>query len=97
MRGTPLVLLVAVCSVSSVCQTSRIKALQSAAAAGDTRAQFALGLAHEFGDGTTSDCAQAAAWYRRAADRGLPEAQNNFGKLLMMGKGVPQNEAEAMK
>ena len=38
----------------------------------------------------------AAKWYRRAADQGNGEAQNNLGYLYMTGKGVHQDEAEAL-
>ena len=35
--------------------------------------------------------AEAAKWYRRAAERGLAEAQYSLGSLYADGRGVPQN------
>src|SRR5689334_6842286 len=98
MRRILLVLLSAmVWVIPSLGQSARVRGLQTAAASGDMLAQFSLGLAYEYGNGVERDISQAAEWYRRAADRGLPEAQNNYGRLLMMGLGVTENDAEAMK
>jgi TPR repeat protein len=41
------------------------------------------------------DLAEAARWYRKAADRGSAVAQNNLGVLYAEGKGVRQDMAEA--
>ena len=38
---------------------------------------------------------QAAVWYWKAAEQGVPEAQSNLGLLYEEGKGVPQDYAEA--
>ena len=37
---------------------------------GDAKAQFALGLMHENGEGVEADAAAAAGWYRRSAEQG---------------------------
>ncbi len=34
-------------------------------------------------------------WYRKAADQGNADAQNNIGTLYRNGQGVKQNNAEA--
>jgi TPR repeat protein len=39
--------------------------------------------------------AEAASWYRKAAEQGLSTAQNNLGSLSEQGRGVPQNFVEA--
>ena len=39
--------------------------------------------------------AEAAEWYRMAAERGLAEAQNNLGVMLKDGQGVMRDYAEA--
>ncbi len=44
-----------------------------AAAQNDARAAYNLGLAHEFGRGVPKSDAEAVAWYRKSADRGLVE------------------------
>ena len=41
--------------------------------------------------------AEAAKWWRLAADQGNTFAQYNLGTLYDDGKGVPQNKAEALK
>ena len=43
------------------------------------------------------DYAEAAKWYRVAADNNVDGAQNNLGLLYEHGRGVPQDYAEAMK
>jgi TPR repeat protein len=43
------------------------------------------------------DNADAERWYRRAAEQGRAEAQNNLGLMYIIGRGVPKNDAEAMK
>jgi len=64
---------------------------------GDPRAEFVLGLLYEKGRGIMMDAAAAAEWYRRAADQGLAEAQNNLGALYSNGEGVRHDHAEALK
>ena len=46
-------------------------------------------------DEDESDEAQAARWYKQAADRGFARAQYNLGLLLEDGRGVTKNEAAA--
>ena len=43
------------------------------------------------------DYAQAANWFRKAADQGHASAQSNLGNMYSNGRGVPQNYAEARK
>ena len=43
------------------------------------------------------DDADAEKWYRKAAERGGAEAQNNLGLIYVLGRGVPKDDAEAMK
>jgi len=43
------------------------------------------------------DDADAGRWYRKAAEGGRAEAQNNLGLLYVLGRGVPKDDAEAMK
>jgi uncharacterized protein len=39
--------------------------------------------------------AKAAGWFRKAAEQGLPQAQNRVALLLKEGKGVSQDKFEA--
>jgi TPR repeat protein len=49
----------------------------------------------DLGTGVPQDYAQAALWYRKAADQGDPQAQGNIGRLYDLGKGVPQDAVQA--
>ena len=49
------------------------------------------------GQGMRQDYAQAAKWFRRAAERGHAKAQYNLGVMYGTGRGVPQNNAEAVR
>ena len=60
-------------------------------------AQNALG--HMYGDGIVvrKDPAEAAKWYRKAADQGQLGAQVSLGVMYANGQGVPKDAAEAVK
>jgi hypothetical protein len=49
------------------------------------------------GEGVPQDYAEAAKWYRKAADQGYDVAQYNLGIMYDEGRGVPQDYAEAVK
>lgn len=69
-----------------------------AAQRGDADAQVKLGTAYlvrQQGN-VSENAAQAAKWYRAAANQGHALAQNNLGQLYISGIGVPQNKAEAI-
>ena len=65
------------------------------AEAGDTDAQYNLGLMYYEGEGVPQDYAEAAIWYRRAAQQGVADAQNNLGVMYEDGHGVPQDFVQA--
>ena len=65
------------------------------AESGNPRAQFALGLLHENGEGVEQDFEQAAHWYGLAADKGFAPAQTNLGLLYYEGRGFEQDFDEA--
>lgn len=70
--------------------------LRRAAEAGSAPAQFDLGrLLH--GQGTALSLAEAAEWFRKAADQSLAEAQYNLAVQLSMGQGVAKDEVEAAR
>jgi TPR repeat protein len=50
---------------------------------------------HEQGRGVPKDVAKAAAWYRRAAEQGDPQAQYDLSIMLLTGEGVTRDDAEA--
>jgi hypothetical protein len=69
--------------------------LMEQAKAGDEVAQYKLGYDYYLGRGIAQDYAQAAIWWRSAAEQGYADAQNNLGVLYNSGKGVPQSYSEA--
>lgn len=60
----------------------RILTLRARAEAGDLFSQITLGGILQFGREVAKDEAEAAAWYRRAAQQGSVEAANNLAWLL---------------
>ncbi len=65
------------------------------AEAGDSDAQFGVGVILDNGQGVSENDAEAAKWYRLAAEHGNPDAQFNLALLYDSGKGVEQNKEEA--
>ena len=67
------------------------------AEAGDTNAQFNLGVMYENGRGVPQDYKEAMKWYTLAAEQGDADAQYNLGIMYDNGQGVPQDYKEAVK
>ena len=66
-----------------------VRIFRPLAAAGDVNAQYNLAVMYEQGHGVARDPAQAALWYRKAADRGMPAAMVNLGVLMMSTVRAP--------
>ncbi|MHA1599584.1 MAG: tetratricopeptide repeat protein [Alphaproteobacteria bacterium] len=66
-----------------------------AALAGDAAAQYELGHAYADGAVTMEDMAEAAHWYRQAANQGSIRAQRDLAILYNKGLGVPQDYVQA--
>ena len=49
------------------------------------------------GQGVAEDKAEAAKWYRKAAERGHAQAQSNLGRSYDNGEGAAKDEVEAVK
>jgi TPR repeat protein len=64
---------------------------------GDATAQRRLGNCYYNGKGVAVDYAEAAKWFRKAADQGNAKAQSNLGLCYATGKGAPQDYTEAVK
>ena len=62
---------------------------------GDAVAQTNLGVLYDQGHGVPQDYAQAAVWWRKAAEQGDADAQYTLGLDYDLGQGVPQDYAEA--
>jgi TPR repeat protein len=52
---------------------------------------------YEDGAGVSKDLAEAARWYRKAADAGDARGMNNLGGMYEYGAGVSKNVAEAVR
>jgi uncharacterized protein len=61
------------------------------AEAGNGPAQVLLGEIYRTGLGVRRDDVEAARWYEKAADQGLPDAQFRLAMLLLEGEGVPRD------
>lgn len=77
-------------------RTQGIATLKRQAPAGIPPAQNSLGRAYDLGQGVPQDYAQAASWYRGAAEQGIAAAQYRLAVLYAKGKGVPQDYKEAV-
>jgi TPR repeat protein len=70
-------------------------AFRAAAADGDVRAQYNLGIMFDNGYGVQQNYTEAADWYRVAAEAGYADAQYNLGAMYGYGHGVPRDHAKA--
>ena len=52
---------------------------------------------YEKGYGVSKDYSEAVKWYRKAAEQGDAEAQNNLGQMYRNGYGVSKDYSEAVK
>ena len=83
---------------ASESRTSESSALQIAGEHGDVRAQLDLGIMYFYGGrNVAQDKAEAAIWFRRAAEQGHNEAQAQLGLMYYYGRGVREDEAEAAR
>jgi TPR repeat protein len=77
---------------------SALRGLLPLAEQGDPRAQTTLGLLYYRGSkDVPRDEAEAAKWFRLAAEHGDATAQFNLGVMYSEGQGVPQDHAKAAK
>jgi TPR repeat protein len=65
-------------------------------AAEDAEAQFGLGVRFAAGTGAAQDYAQAADWYRKAAEQNHGLAQFNLGMMYAKGQGVVRDDAQSL-
>ena len=63
----------------------------------DVKALYMIGVIYEKGQGVEINNAEAAGWYRKAADQGHAAAQYRLGRLFERGLGVEQSREEAIK
>ena len=70
---------------------------EDAAAEGDSKAQYNLGLCYLNGDGIIQNDKNAFEWFKKAADHGYPHAECMVGLCYAFGKGVNQNDKKALE
>jgi TPR repeat protein len=76
--------------------TTAYRLLRPLADGGDVNAQYNLGVMLRDGRGVPQNSAEAATWFRKAAQQGLVPAQYNLGVMLFSGQDVERNLAEAV-
>ena len=98
-----LVMLVASALTPAFTQTPHIQypgidaALLARANAGDAASQVLVGDSYKNGEVVAKDYAQAAAWYRKAADQGRTDAQIRLAALYRDGaKGFARDMEQAV-
>ena len=74
-----------------------IEEVKAKAEAGDAESQVELGLRYDRGEGVVKDHAEAAKWYRKAAEQNFAAAQYNLGVCYERGDGVAEDRVEAVK
>jgi len=76
---------------------AEITVLRYRAEQGDAKAQFALAMKYDEGDGVRQDLVEAMRWYLKAAEQGLAIAQVRLGAIYYNGDGVPQDTREGVR
>jgi localization factor PodJL len=71
------------------------RAVREAAAHGDAKAQFTIGLRYSEGDGIAQSWTEAARWFGFAAASGLAPAQYRLALLYERGLGVVKDAGKA--
>lgn len=56
-----------------------------------------LATCYQLGIGVEENIQKAIYWYKKSAELGDPEAQNNLGLIYLNGSGVPENKFEALR
>ena len=79
------------------CAPGRLMLLGARADEGDAESALELGLLQESSACGEPDYNLAARYYKKAAEKNLPQAQNNLGALYYEGKGVEQDYAAAQR
>ena len=54
-----------------------------------------MGFIYDNGQGVPQNDKEAVKWYRKSAEQGYLDAQNNLGMMYMVGEGVPQDNIYA--
>jgi TPR repeat protein len=76
--------------------STALRELITFAEKGEPKAQFAIGVLYDAGQGIAKDQAIAAKWHLRAARQNYALAQLCLGSLYQSGQGLERNSAEAI-
>src|SRR6266481_4013983 len=74
-----------------------IEEVKAKAEAGDAESEVELGRRYDKGEGVAKDYAEAAKWFRKAAEQNYAEAQYNLAVCYGKGAGVAKGPVEAAK
>src|SRR6266853_528756 len=74
-----------------------IEEVKAKAEAGDAESEVELGRRYDEGEGVVKDHAEAAKWFRKAAEQNLDNAQYSLGLCYYKGEGVTKDQVEAVK
>ena len=74
-----------------------MRLMHAAAVAGNIDAMVEYAIAEFNGEGAAKNESDAAALFLKAARRGNAIAQNRLARILMAGRGMPADAAEAIK
>ena len=96
MRTLSLVAALLLTGASALAEIDAEKLLGEAQS-GDAQAQCLVGIMYRTGRGVPQDLAEAAKWYKKAAEQGDVNAQRYLGYVYLEGEGVPQDSVEAAK
>ncbi len=92
VRGSSIALLTLCMTLSSSAKTEGIDpALLAKARSGDPVAEYRVGVSFANGKGVSEDHAQAAEWFRRAAEQGFRNALKELGKAAQQGDAKAQS------
>jgi TPR repeat protein len=76
---------------------SHFQAVQSAAAKGNVRAEYALAECYAHGNGVPQDYVKATEYFSQSAGQGYAAAQTALGSCYALGLGVKQDFSEALQ
>ncbi len=84
--------------LATIVQETQFAANELAVKQGNSEAQYATGLAYQYGKGVPKDLEKAREYYEKAAKQGHDQAKNNLGRLLENGwEGVEPNQTRAVE
>lgn len=75
--------------------TQGVEGLRNAARANVLIAQYYMATCYDYGIGVEKNYQEAFVLYRKAAERGLPDAMLQLSKCYSEGKGVEKNESRS--